>query len=216
MNKYIASVLLFVFLGIGTISAQDRNPRSQTEDTIKRPILSDLRKKNAVKYKQARARLSSQPKVRTKAAYRFRPCTPCDTRYVAQLLKKERLNKEEIRHMICTNQPRCKANAEFREMYNELVHKVIDKAPDRFFDTYQERGQRQYLNELDEEILNPIDDRFTAETTLQKIKSRMRMKTNNQIDPIMLRRLEGKLERKIQLRKTELIKRKAIILQGGN
>ena len=94
--------------------------------------------------------------------------------------------------------------------------RTIDKAPDRFFETYQERGQRQYLNELDEEILNPIDDRYTAETTLEKIKSRMRIKTNNQIDPIMLRRLEGKLERKIQIRNTELIKRKAIIQRGGN
>ena len=126
------------------------------------------------------------------------------------------MTKEEIRNLICTNQPKCKTNAEFREMYNELVHRTIDKAPDRFFETYQERGQRQYLNELDEEILNPIDDRYTAETTLEKIKSRMRIKTNNQIDPIMLRRLEGKLERKIQIRNTELIKRKAIIQRGGN
>ena len=88
MNKYIASALLLFFLGIGIASAQDRDPKSQTGDTLKRPILSDLRKKNAVKYRQARAKLRSQPRVRTKAAYRFQRCTPCDTRYVAQLLKK--------------------------------------------------------------------------------------------------------------------------------
>ena len=205
---------MLAFLGFGTLSAQERDSQSQSKDSVKKPLLKDLRKRNAAKFKEARQRIRTQPKAQT--TYRFQRCTPCDTRYVAQLLKKDSLSKVEIRNLICTNQPKCRTNAEYREIFNELVHKSIDRIPDRFFDTYQEKGQRKFLNELDEEILNPIDDRYTAESALQKVRARMKIKTNNQIDPITLRRLQGKLERKIQVRRTELIKRNATIKQGGD
>ena len=213
MNKLITLLLLTAFCFSPTLQAQQRVPKQK--DTV-RPMLSELRKKNAAKYKEARNRLRMQPKS-IKRAYRFQRCTPCDTRYVASLLKKEKLTKAEIRNLICTNQPECRSNAEYREIFNELVHQTIDRVPDRFFDTYEEERQRKFLTELDEEILNPVNDRITNESVLKSLKTRIDRKANSNIQPVMLRRLEGKLESKIKLRNAELIKRKAVIQrQGGD
>ena len=102
-------------------------------------------------------------------------------------------------------------------MYNELIHRTIAVEPDRFFEIYEENTRNTQLNLLDEEILNPVNDRITNESVLKSLKTRIDRKANSNIQPVMLRRLEGKLESKIKLRNAELIKRKAVIQrQGGD
>lgn len=212
MNKLVTLCLLLLFIG-APLQAQERTNDQKKKDSVRRPLLNDLRKKNAVKYKEARNRLRTQPK--SVQVYRFQRCTPCDTRFVASLLKKDKLTKAEIRNLICTNQPKCRANAEFREIFNEVIHKAIASVPDRFYDTYEEEGQRKYLTELDEEILNPNDDRITNEAVLKSLKARLQKRANSANQPVMLKRLEGKLESRIQIRQADLIKRKALIRQQG-
>lgn len=213
MNNLATILFAFVFCFSLNLNAQQKD--NDQKDSIQRPLLNNLRNKNAVKYQESRKKLQSQPKI--KYSYRFEKCTPCDTRYIAQLLQKESLTKKEIKNAICTNQIQCKTNAEFRQMYNELIHRTIAVEPDRFFEIYEENTRNTQLNLLDEEILNPVNDRITNESVLKSLKTRIDRKANSNIQPVMLRRLEGKLESKIKLRNAELIKRKAVIQrQGGD
>jgi hypothetical protein len=128
---------MIVFLGAGLTWAQEKRVVKQVEqDSVKRPLLTKIRKENAKTYKKAKVMQRTQPRIRSvETRYRFRKCTPCDTRYVAQLLAKdEPLTKTEMSNLLCTYQPQCRDNAEFMPMYNELIHKAIDRSPAKFFD----------------------------------------------------------------------------------
>ena len=68
MNKLVTLCLLLLFVG-APLQAQERTDDEKKKDSVRRPLLNDLRKKNAVKYKEARNRLRTQPK--SVQVYRF-------------------------------------------------------------------------------------------------------------------------------------------------
>lgn len=207
MNKLLTLVIMLALCSPLTY-AQEKQPIKR--DSVKRPLLSKLRTENAQKYKEMKTSERVAVK-RTTPRYRYRQCSPCDTRYVAQLLaKQETLTRSEVSNLICTYGPECRDNAEFMQMYNELVHKTIKRNPDGFFEGYESSERAQFREALDEVIMNPVQDDVEPQQVLQTIRTRVlekrqrstrSAKSLNEVS--MLERLEVKMEADIEKKRID-------------
>lgn len=214
MNKLLTTLVLSLLLTC-PVWAQVDSTRSAKEDTIQRPLLSRLRKENADKYQEIKEIQRTQPRSVQVTRYRFKECTPCDTRYVAELLSKEdNLTKSEVRNLMCTYRLECRDNAEFMPMFNELVHKVIQRNPKGFFDQYEAPEQSQYREQLDQVIMNPVRDDVEPQRVLQAVRSRLqetrsknRTRSANIYSANLLEQLQTKIEANIEQRRLDRIRR---------
>jgi len=217
MNKIFALIMI-VFLTAGMSWAQEKRVVKPVEqDSVKRPLLTQLRKENAKAYKKVKVMQRTQPGIRSvETRYRFQKCTPCDTRYVAQLLAKEEpLTKAEMGNLLCTFQPQCRDNAEFMPMYNELIHRAIDRSPTRFFDEYEAPERSQYRQAIDDIMMNPVRDDVDKQKIIRAVRSRIQQKrsirtrsTQNTSSRELLENLQQKLEADVERKRLDVIRRK--------
>ena len=96
------------------------------------------------------------------------PCEKCDiNKLVVVDNHLDSLTYQIVKDFLCTFDDTCKTNSEYSEWSNEILYKVIEKAPEIFF---QVITKEQIDNKiLIEEIENPILD-YDYQKIYNKIK----------------------------------------------
>ena len=199
MNKQTILTTLFALLigaagPWGSVTAQTK--------TEKTPMLNKIRRSSSKKYVEAREIMAKRRK--TVRAYRYRDCIDCDVQYLAGLLESEKFTAKDYANLMCIKKSKCQDNAEFSQLYNEVVFMALEKKSEVFLECYADQRYANYKPAIELEIMSPVSDKINPKRVLRNVDRRLQRVNTQYKGRPELQQLQVKVERYTALRQQRI------------